>query len=51
MSTVWVQFHSDAYNLVFLHILPDSWKIDLQVYVNLGEDIRTTDAREFKYLG
>jgi hypothetical protein len=37
--------------MVVLQVLPDSWKIDLQVNINVREHIRPTDAREFKNLG
>ena len=51
MSTFRVQFHSYAYHVVLLHILSNSWKIDLQVNADLGEDIRPTNARQFKNMG
>jgi hypothetical protein len=51
VSTIGVQFHGYARQVVLLHVLSDSWKIDLQVDTDLGEDIRPTNARQFKNMG
>jgi hypothetical protein len=37
--------------VVLLYVLSDSWKIDLQVDADLGENIRPTNARQFKNMG